>query len=517
MQRRFSDDALQLNPNDNVAIAKHMLAAGAFLSMSNNNHLTIRETIPAGHKFALQPIGANNPVLRYGYSIGIATQPIQPGDWVHTHNLSIGEVRRDYDFQVVAPQTPQLARQTFLGYRRSDGCVGTRNYVALISTVNCSSHVTVEIARAFTPERLAPYPNVDGVIPLVHSTGCSYNPNDLAHFYLRRTLTNVARNPNIGGHVFVSLGCEGNPIDDYCDLASVNPNMAALQPYPTAGTGIVVQDQGGFRKTVAAGIAAVEKILPQVNAIARTSQPLSALSLALQCGGSDAWSGITANPLVGRIVDEIVAQGGTAVLSETPEIFGAEHLLMQRVVSAQVAQKLIRRLEWWNAQSKLLNFSIDNNPSPGNKRGGLTTIFEKSLGAAAKGGSTPLNDVYEYAERVTSKGLVFMDTPGYDPVSSTGQLAGGCNLIIFTTGRGSVFASNLAPCIKVASNGELFARMNEDMDFNAGTIIDDEPMPHAADALLTLVIRVASGERTKSEDNGLPEYEFVPWQPGIVI
>ena len=517
MQRLFSDVAFQPDPIDNVAIAKQTLDAGTILSMPNSSMVRIRETIPAGHKFAIRPIAIHNQVLRYGYSIGIATKPIRPGDWVHTHNLSAGAVRRDYDFQLVAPQVPRPARQTFLGYGRADGCVGTRNYVALISTVNCSAHVTVEIARAFTPERLAPYPNIDGVIPLVHSTGCSYNPNDKAHSYLRRTLTNVARNPNIGGHVFVSLGCEGNPIDDYCDLALVNPNMAVLHPYPTAGTGIVVQDQGGFRKTLEAGIAAVENILPQVNAITRTPQPISALSLALQCGGSDGWSGITANPLVGRIVDEIIAQGGTAVLSETPEIFGAEHLLMQRVVSAQVADKLTRRFEWWNAQAKLLNFSMDNNPSPGNKRGGLTTISEKSLGAVAKGGSTPLNDVYEYAERVTSKGLVFMDTPGYDPVSLTGQLAGGCNLIVFTTGRGSVFASNLAPCIKVASNSALFERMNADMDFNAGTIIDDEPMSIAADALLNLVIRVASGERTKSESNGLPESEFVPWQPGIVI
>jgi altronate hydrolase len=254
-----------------------------------------------------------------------------------------------------------------------------------------------------------------------------------------------------------------------------------------------------------------------VNTFARTPQPISALLLALQCGGSDSWSGVTANPLLGLVVDKIVEQGGTAVLSETPEIFGAEHSLLRRVVSAEIAHKLIRRFEWWNAQAKLLNFSIDNNPSPGNKRGGLTTIFEKSLGAVAKGGSTPLTDVYEYAEIVLSKGLVFMDTPGYDPVSATGQLAGGCNLILFTTGRGSVYGSNIAPCIKVASNSTLFARMSDDMDLNAGRIIEGEKMSDAAEDLLELAIRVASGERTKSEEKGLPEYEFVPWQPGIVI
>ncbi|MBI5034765.1 MAG: altronate dehydratase [Chloroflexi bacterium] len=513
MQRSFSDSALVLNPNDNVAIAKYLLDPGASLLLPNNRTLTIRETIAPGHKFALRSIAQGDAVLRYGYSIGIATQSIQPGDWVHTHNLTVGNLNQAYDYKIVEPHQLQAAQHYFQGFKRADGRVGTRNYIAVISTVNCSSHAAIEIARAFTPERLAPYSNIDGVIPLVHSTGCSYNPNDLSHTFLRRTLANIARNPNIGGYVFVGLGCEANPIDGYCDAALINPDQAI----PIGGSGFVIQDQGGFRKTVAAGIAAIEKILLQVNCVARTPQPISALSLALQCGGSDGWSGITANPLVGCVVDKIVAQGGTAVLSETPEIFGAEHLLTHRVFNATVAQKLIQRFEWWTAQSKLLNFSMDNNPTPGNKRGGLTTIFEKSLGAAAKGGSTPLTDVYEYAELVTSNGLVFMDTPGYDPVSATGQLAGGCNLILFTTGRGSVFASNVAPCVKIASHSALFDRMSDDMDFNAGQIIDGVSMPVAADALLDLVIRVASGERTKSENYGLPESEFVPWQPGIVI
>ncbi len=517
MQRSFSDVAIRLDTNDPIAIAKQNLEAGTLLSMPDGSALTIHSTIPAGHKFALRTISTNAVILRYGYAIGIATQPIQPGEWVHTHNLSVGDSHRDYTVQVVEPLALKPAARTFLGYARRDGQVGTRNYIAVISTVNCSAHVTVEIARAFTPTRLARFPNLDGVIPLVHHSGCSSNPTDLSHIYLRRTLANIARNPNIGGYIFVGLGCEGNQIDNYCDSAQINPNIQSLTSYPIVGTGMVIQDQGGFRKTVSAGIAAVEAMLPQVNAVTRTPQPISALSIALQCGGSDSWSGITANPLLGLVVDKIVTQGGTAVLSETPEIFGAEHLLTQRVIDVEVAQKLIRRFEWWNERSQLLDFSLDNNPSPGNKRGGLTTIFEKSLGAVAKGGSTPLIAVYEYAERVTRKGLVFMDTPGFDPVSATGQLAGGCNVIVFTTGRGSVFGSNVAPCVKIASNNALYARMPDDMDFNAGQIMDGESMPVAADALLDLVIRVASGQRTKSEDQGLPEYEFVPWQPGTII
>lgn len=517
MQRLFSESAIQLNAKDNIAIAKQALEMGTTLSMHDGTVLTIRQSVPVGHKFALQPVPKGSTVLRYGYEIGIATQSVERGDWVHTHNLAISGGSRELHFRVVEPLKPQAPTQTFLGYKRADGRVGTRNYITVISTVNCSSHVTVEIARAFTPDRLRTYPNVDGVIPLVHSTGCAYNPNDLAHTYLQRTLANIALNPNIGGYVFLSLGCEGNEIGNFCAHDSINLEIGALKPYPVAGTGMVVQDQGGFRKTVAAGIAAIKAMLPQVNAIARAPQPISELMLALQCGGSDAWSGVTANPLLGLVVDKLVQQGGTAVLSETPEIVGAEHLLSQRVVSREVADKLKRRFDWWESQSKLLNFRMDNNPSPGNKRGGLTTIFEKSLGAVAKGGGTPLNDVYEYAERVASRGLVLMDTPGYDPVSVTGQLAGGCNLIVFTTGRGSLFGSNIAPCVKVATNSTMYARMSDDMDFNAGQTLEGVPMSAAADALMGLIIQAASGQRTKSEEKGLPEYEFVPWQAGIVI
>ena len=404
-----------------------------------------------------------------------------------------------------------------MGYARADGRVGTRNYVAVIATVNCSAHVTAEIARAFTPERLGVFPNVDGVIPLVHNSGCSSNPADLSHQYLYRTLANTARNPNAPPYVFVGLGCEGNSVDHYCAAALADSNAGELNAYGIGGTGMVIQDQGGFRKTVAAGIAAIEEMLPKVNAFIRTPQPVSELSIGLQCGGSDGWSGITANPLLGTVVDKLVRGGGTAVLAETPEIFGAEHLLLQRAASAELAQKLIRQLEWWNEQAARHQFSVDNNPSPGNKRGGLTTIFEKALGAVAKGGSTPLNGVYEYAEYVTNRGLAFMDTPGYDPVSATGQVAGGCNLIVFTTGRGSVFGGNVAPCIKVASNRTLFARMSDDMDFDAGTILEGETMPDAAERLLDMIILVASGQRTRSEEKGLPEFEFVPWQPGPVL
>ena len=504
----FHQLAIQLNANDNVAIAKQTIAPDTTLTMPSHS-LVIREKIPAGHKLALRAIAPGEHVFRYGYSIGIASRAIVPGEWVHTHNLQIGAISQEYAYQIVAPAPTQMGHQTFLGYARPDGRVGTRNYIAVISSVNCSAHVTTQIARAFTPERLAAYPNVDGVIPITHHSGCSLATDSLGFYWLQRTLANIALNPNIGAYVFVGLGCEVNQAEACCALIG---RVAA-----NTRTHINIQVEGGYHKTVATGVEIVERLLPQVNAIARTPQPISELKIALQCGGSDGWSGVTANPLLGLVVDRVVAQGGTAVLSETPEIFGAEDLLLRRVVSDEVGKKLIARFNWWNEQARLLNFSVDNNPTPGNKTGGLTTIFEKSLGAAAKGGSSPMVEVYEYSERVTARGLTFMDTPGNDPVSATGQLAGGCNLIVFTTGRGSIFQSNVAPCIKVASNAALYARMSDDMDFDASVVLNETSMERAANELLARVIAVASGERTRGEHHGLPENEFVPWQLGAVL
>lgn len=509
--------ALLLHPKDNVAIAKNEIAEGTLLKLPSGHQVTVREKIPTGHKLALAPVAAGEMVRRYGYSIGAAACPIAAGDWVHTHNLAAERLGKEYTIRIVEPVQPESPRHTFMGYRRADGRVGTRNYIAVISTVNCSAHVTTQIARAFTPERLAAFPNVEGVIPIIHTGGCSFAPGGFTHQFLNRCLGNVARNPNIGGYIYIGLGCEANQIDGYCDVGTVNLNLAGNMPYPLSGSGMVIQDQGGFRKTVAAGVQAVESLLPQVNEFRRTDQPVSQLTLALQCGGSDGWSGVTANPLLGLVVDRIVRQGGTAVLSETPEIFGAEHLLTSRVANEQVGRRLVERFRWWLEQSARLGFTVDNNPTPGNKQGGLTTIFEKSLGAVAKGGSTPLKAVYEYAERVKDRGLVFMDTPGNDAVSATGQLAGGCNLIMFTTGRGSVFGSNIAPCVKIATNSALFNRMQDDMDYNAGGILDGVPMETASDELLACILAVASGARTRSEEKGLPEFEFVPWQLGPTL
>jgi altronate hydrolase len=497
---------IHLHPEDPIAIARCELTVGMELALSDGT-ITVREAVPAGHKLALKDILAGEEIRRYGYVIGRAKTFIPAGSWVHSHNLELGESSVERAVRVVQPEKPVSSGKTFMGYERPGRRAGLRNYIALISTVTCSAHVTSQIARAFTPERLAAYPNVDGVVAIVHHTGCSMPPGGLSQRYLRRALTNLAFHPNVAAAFYIGLGCEVMQVDD-CQPAFSMEEVAGLAP-----SSLVIQDQGGFQKTVRAGIERVEALLPQVNAIPRGPQPLADLVVALQCGGSDGWSGITANPLVGRVTDRLVREGATAVLAETPEIYGAEHLLTRRVTSQETAEKLMERIAWWEEQARRRGFSLDNNPTPGNKQGGLTTIFEKSLGAVAKAGSSPLNGVYEYGEHVEARGLVFMDTPGNDPLSVTGQVAGGCSLILFTTGRGSVYGSTLAPCLKIASNSRLAERMEEDMDFNAGQILEGLAWEEASQQLFEQVIETASGQRTKSERNGLSEQEFVPWQP----
>lgn len=509
------DVTLQLHPEDHVTIAKTNLQAGTVLVFKDDAQLAVRNFIPAGHKVALTSLAEDDPIRRYGQIIGFATQPIQPGDHVHIQNLSVKEFDRDYAFGTdVEPITylPESERRTFLGYKRANGKVGTRNCIAIISSVNCSAHTSREIARYFTPERLAAFSNVDGVVALTHHSGCSTRIGGPDYDMLQRTLAGMAQNPNVGAYLFVGLGCETNQIADLIERQQLNRNGPVLQP-----PHLVIQDTGGIRKTVEAGIAAVEALLPAVNKTERTPQPISELMLGLECGGSDSWSGITANPLVGMVADDVVRQGGTVVLGETPEVYGAEHLLTRRAVSAEVGQKLIDKIHWWEAYTARMGLEIDNNPSPGNKAGGLTTIYEKSLGAVAKGGTTPLTGVYDYAEPVTTRGFTFMDTPGYDPVSVTGMVAGGCNLVLFTSGRGSVFGFKPAPSIKICTNSTTYHRMQDDMDINAGKIAEGVPMPDVAAELLDLIVAVASGQPSKSEAQGVGEAEFNPWSLGGML
>ncbi len=527
----LSQATIHLHPADNIVIAKTSLQANTRL-IATGPDLVVRQTIPSGHKLAIASIAPGEVVRRYGQIIGFATRSIESGDHVHSHNLSVGNFDREYAFAVEAKPielVPEQERRTFRGYRRATGRVGTRNFIALISTVNCSAHVTRAIAQHFTPDRLAPYPHVEGVIALTHPYGCSAQVDGADHRQLQRVLAGMALHPNVGAYVLIGLGCEVNQI---ADLVSVIASRAAATQSPaqsneiassaygllaTTSAMLAIQDLGGTRKTIEAGIQAVEELLPQVNAIQRTPQLISELMIGMECGGSDSWSGVTANPLVGLVGDEIVRQGGSIVVSETTEIYGAEHLLTRRAINEEVGRKLIDQVKWWEDFTQRLGTEIDNNPSPGNKAGGLTTIYEKALGAIAKGGSTPLTGVYAYAEPITTRGFTFMDSPGNDPASVTGEVASGCNLVLFTTGRGSVFGFKPAPSIKIATNTPMFERMSEDMDFNAGRILDGETMQDLAQELLELVIAVASGEPSKSEALGIGEAEFAPWHLGETL
>jgi altronate hydrolase len=510
----LSEVTIRLHLLDNIVIAKTSLQAGTRLTKDQGDFV-VQQTIPSGHKLAVASIAAGEVVRRYGQIIGFAMRAIAPGDHVHSHNLSVGDFARDYAFGVdVKPieLVPDQDRRTFRGYRRADGRVGTRNTIALISTVNCSAHVTRQIAQHFTLDHLAPYPNVDGVIALTHAFGCSAQVGGADHQQLQRVLAGIALHPNVGAYVLIGLGCEVNQISD---LVSVIASRVAAKQSPAPA--LAIQDRGGTRKTIEAGIKAVEELLPHVNAVQRTPQPISELMIGMECGGSDSWSGVTANPLVGLVGDEIVRHGGSIVVSETTEIYGAEHLLTRRAISEEVGRKLIDRVKWWEDFTQRLGTGIDNNPSPGNKAGGLTTIYEKALGAIAKGGSTPLTGVYAYAEPITTHGFAFMDSPGNDPASVTGEVASGCNLVLFTTGRGSVLGFKPAPSIKVATNTPMFEHMIEDMDFNAGRMLDGEQMQDLAQELLELTIAVASGQPSKSEALGIGEAEFAPWHLGETL
>ena len=507
--------AVLLDPDDDVAVAKEMLAPGTLLAGAGAL-LPVQQAVPPGHKVALHSIERGAPVRRYGQIIGFASRAIGAGEHVHSHNVTVGEDALRLDYAVgesCAPAVlvPEEERRTFLGFRRTDGRVGTRNYVAVLASVNCSSSATRQIAEEIRASGvLARYPNVDDVLAFATKGGCGahHGSPDLAQ--LQRTLGGIVDHPNVAAYVVLSLGCEVNQPDEMIELAGLAGNGAG----PLV---LTIQQDGGFRRTVEAGIDAVTRLLPLADEAVREPVPASELVVALQCGGSDSWSGVTANPALGRAADEVVRQGGTVVLGETTEIYGAEHLLTRRARSGEVAEKLLERIRWWEQHVAMFGASIDNNPGPGNKAGGLTTIYEKSLGAVAKAGSTPLNDVVEYAERISTRGLVHMDTPGYDPVSVTGQVAGGCNVVVFTTGRGSCFGFKPSPSIKVATNTALYEAQEPDMDVNAGRILDGASVEEVGREIFEDLLAVASGKQTKSELAGVGEEEFNPWPAGVTL
>lgn len=503
---------IRIHPADDVVIARHQLVGGTALP---GEGVSVSGLIPPGHKVATRAIAAGQPVRRYNQVIGLATREIAPGQHVHTHNLAYADLARAHQPGADARPTAYVAEPArFDGIVRGDGRVATRNYIGVLTSVNCSATVARAIADHFRrdihPEALAPYPQVDGVVALTHGLGCATAADGEELQVLRRTLGGYARHPNFAAVLVVGLGCETNQVQEL--VAQQQLAEGALL------AAFTIQDTGGTARTVAHGIERVRAMLPIANQVRREPVPASHLVVGLQCGGSDGYSGISANPALGAAVDRLVRHGGTAILSETPEIYGGEHLLTRRAVSPEVADKLRARLAWWEDYTARNRMRMDNNPSAGNKAGGLTTILEKSLGAIAKGGTTNLVDVYEYAQAVTARGFVFMDSPGYDPVSVTGQVAGGANLVCFTTGRGSAYGCAPAPSLKLSTNSELWRRQQEDIDLDCGRIVEgSETVDEAGERIFQLMLATASGQRTKSECHGYGQNEFLPWQLGAVM
>jgi len=504
---------IRLHKDDDVVIARSQLIGGTTLES-----ITTKGLIPPGHKVATRALNTGDAVRRYNQIIGFASKPIAAGEHVHTHNLGLGANKGDFarDYAVGADVKPEPVKleATFMGIKRADGRVATRNYIGILSSVNCSATAARAIADHFSrhnnPAALKDFANVDGVVALTHGTGCGRDTDGLGMQILQRTLTGYATHANFAGVLVVGLGCESNQINAWLAHGSLieGDNLRVFS----------IQDTGGTAKTVAKGIALIKDMLPRANAVQREPCSAAHITIGLQCGGSDGYSGISANPALGAAVDLLVAHGGTAILSETPEIYGAEHLLTRRAVRPDIAAKLIDRIKWWEHYTEINGGEMNNNPSPGNKAGGLTTILEKSLGAVAKGGTSNLQAVCEYAEPVDAHGFVYMDTPGYDPVSATGQVAGGANLICFTTGRGSAYGCAPSPSLKLATNTALWQRQEEDMDINCGEIIDgDATVAQMGQRIFEMVLATASGEMSKSEKHGYGQNEFVPWQVGAVM
>ena len=520
--------AILLREGDDVAVAKTRIPGGSVLGIGEREIL-VSSDIPPGHKFALHDVMVDSAVRKYGQVIGYATAPIHTGDWVHTRNLGFGigksagkgALELDYEYcsdvPVIEYYGPSQQR-TFPGYSRADGRTGTRNYVALVSTVNCSASTVHAIADHFrSSDIMKDFPGVDGVIPISHKSGCGQASGTEDFAQLQRTLAGVADHPNVGAYLLTGLGCEVNQA-----LAMAQNNGLIKREQILAGRSqlppmVIIQEEGGIRKSILKGIEETYKLLRRASEVRRTQQLISGLIVGTNCGGSDGNSGITANPALGMAGDEFVKHGAGWVLAETSETYGAEHLLTRRAVTRDVGERLVALMRWWEWYTGVWGATIDGNPSPGNKEGGLTTIYEKSLGAVSKAGSSPLVEVYKYAERIDKKGFTFMDTPGHDPVSVTGLAAGGCNLIAFTTGRGSCLGFKPSPSLKIATNTAMYTRMEEDMDIDAGVIMNGVPMADVAAQIFEMLIEVAGGKKTMSEAQGLGEVEFAPWLLGPVM
>lgn len=495
--------------SDNVGIAIEHLGPGDLVEVGQRR-LVVRSVVPAGHKIALVDLASGDWVFKLGHRIGEATSPIEAGEHVHSHNLGLRRDRPSTDatgrVDGAGVWRPPLVpkHDHFLGYRRSDGRTATRNYIGILPSVNCAATVA-RLAALASGAQIAGMPGCDGVIALTHDLGCALAEGTPGDEILRRTLYGYAVHSNLAGVIVVTLGCEVNQPENF--LTGTAAQVAQVS----------IQEVGGTSSAVAALVQQVVAMAVGLEHLEREPIPLSELTLGLQCGGSDAASAITANPTLGVASDLLVAAGGRVILGETPEIFGAEQLLRQRAATPAIAKRIDETMAWWLDYAARNGVVLDNNPSTGNREGGITTIWEKSLGAFLKAGTSPLKDVIDYAEPVVEEGLTFMDTPGYDPVSATGMVAGGANVLAFTTGRGSVFGSRPVPCLKISSTTQLYQRMLGDVDFDAGSATTRTLQLERGAALFDAIVKMASGERSKSEELGFGAEEIAPWKVGAVL
>ncbi|GAB3479677.1 UxaA family hydrolase [Marinomonas epiphytica] len=496
----------RLHQKDNLAVAITALPEGAEVE-----GVTLIDKIPAGHKFSVQGLSKGEHIIKYGQVIGYAACSIEAGSHLHSHNIKMLETQHSLNGFLPMQRTSILAnRRSFQGFARSNGQVGTRNYIGVISTVNCSATVSKVAAEQLNLEGELEALGYDGVVAITHGSGCGMSTGSEGYALFDRVIQGYAAHPNFAFVFVVGLGCETYQIK------ALRQNMD--EKHGSRIHYFNIQEAGGTRESIRVTKDAIYSKAQKQPKPMRQEVGLEHLCVALQCGGSDGYSGITANPALGYASDLIVRNGGKVILSETPEIYGAEHLLLSRAIHKSVAEKLLKRIDWWKQYTRMNKAELNNNPSPGNKQGGLTTILEKSLGAVAKSGTSSLNDVLEYAEPCVEQGFNFMDSPGYDPVSVTGQIASGANLVCFTTGRGSVAGFKPAPCIKLATNTLMYARLKEDMDINCGVIVDGkQSIEQVGEDIFDKIIAIASGEQSASELLGYGSNEFVPWPLGAVI
>lgn len=500
---------IRLEKEDNVVVARCEIPAGIYIP---DEKITTRQVIPRGHKVATEFIKKNDKILKYNTCIGYAAEDIYPGTWMHSHNIRFDEVDKDYAFSHdYKPMeiVPESEQPTFMGIVRSDGRVATRNVIVVPIVGNCAATVARKICNYFNEERMAQWRNVDAVVPMIHGIGCGMEQSGEPMDLLRRTISGSVANPNVAGALVCALGCERNNIDKMFEQEGMVESKMLRR--------LVIQEVGGTRKSIELGIQYIKEMLEEANRVERVPVPVSKLCVALQCGGSDGFSGLSANPALGKAADKLVRNGATVILAEISELFGVEHTFTCRSKTPEIGQKFVDHLNWWLEYDAGKDCQINGKVSPGNNAGGLSNVIDKSLGGSKKGGTTPVNGVYKYAERVTEKGLVIMDTPGYDPVSVTGEFAGGATLCCFTTGRGSCFGTLHCPTIKLASNTQMYEHMEEDMDINCGQIIDGEKgIDEMGEIIFDQILKTASGEKTKSEKLGVGLDEFVPWPIGVM-